>query len=230
MYGFYYYDITSIIIMGISLVITLCAQFYVSGSYKKYKRVKNKTGLSGFETARKILDANGLENVHIVETSGELTDHYDPKRKVIRLSKEIFNGTTIASSSVAAHEVGHAIQDKVGYGFMRVRSFILPVVNLSTKLGYFAIVIGFIFGLLDLAYIGIFLLAAMLVFQLITLPVEFNASKRAREELARLNLLETSEISGTRSMLNAAAMTYVASLITTILELLRLFLIARDRD
>ena len=230
MYGFYYYDITSIIIMGISLVLTLCAQFYVSGSYKKYKRVKNKTGLSGFETARKILDTNGLENVHIVETSGELTDHYDSKRKVIRLSKEIFNGTTIASSSVAAHEVGHAIQDKVGYGFMRVRSFILPVVNLSTKLGYFAIVIGFIFGLLDLAYIGIFLLAAMLVFQLITLPVEFNASKRAREELARLNLLETSEISGTRSMLNAAAMTYVASLVTTILELLRLFLIARDRD
>ena len=135
--------------------------------------------MTGFEVARKILDENGLENIHIVEIKGNLTDHYDPSRKVVRLSTEIFNGSSIASTSVAAHECGHAIQDKDNYNFMRIRSKLVPIVNLSSKLGYLAIFIGFIFSLFDLAIFGIVLLLAMLLFELVTLPVEFDASKRA---------------------------------------------------
>ncbi|MDO5568672.1 MAG: zinc metallopeptidase [bacterium] len=228
MYG--YMSWTSIILSLLAFFITMIAQLYVMSSYKKYKTIKTKKGLTGFEVARMILDKNGLKDVHVVETKGNLTDHYDPTRKVIKLSTEIFNGTTIASNAVAAHEVGHAIQDKEGYGFMKIRSLIVPVVNFCSKIGYIVVVIGFIFSMLDLVYVGIGLLVAMLVFQLITLPVEFNASNKAKENLDSLKILDESESLGCKSMLNAAASTYVASLASTLLELLRLFLMARDRN
>lgn len=218
----------SLMFLGIS--ITLIAQIFVSSSYSKYKKIKNKNGLTGFEVARKILDENGLENIHIVEIKGNLTDHYDPSRKVVRLSTEIFNGSSIASTSVAAHECGHAIQDKDNYNFMRIRSKLVPIVNLSSKLGYLAIFIGFIFSLFDLAIFGIVLLLAMLLFELVTLPVEFDASKRAAIQIEKLNLLEGEEKNQSKTMLKAAAFTYVASLITTLLEILRLFLIATSRN
>jgi len=168
--------------------------------------------------------------VDIVETKGELTDHYDPTRKVIRLSTDIYHGATIASSSVAAHECGHAVQDKEGYFFLRLRSTILPFVNISSKVGYIAIVIGLIFGSMNLAWLGIFLEMAILFFQLITLPVEFNASKRASEFLKQEALIEKQEQVGSKKMLNAAAMTYVASLVSTLLEIFRLVLIVSNRD
>ena len=227
---FYYgYDPTYILVV-IGFLITLIAQIFVNSSYKKYKKVNVKSGLKGFEVARKMLDSNGLTNVKIEEVKGELTDHYDPTSKVVRLSTDIYHGSTIASSSVAAHECGHAIQDKEGYFFLRLRANLVPLVNISSKLGYFAILIGLIFGFLNLAWIGIFLELAILLFQLITLPVEFNASKRANEFLKKESLIEKTEQDGSKSMLNAAAMTYVASVISTILEIFRLILIVASRD
>lgn len=227
---FYYgYDPTYILVI-IGFLITLIAQIFVNSSYKKYKKVSVKSGLKGFEVARKMLDSNGLTNVKIEEVKGELTDHYDPTSKVVRLSTDIYHGSTIASSSVAAHECGHAIQDKEGYFFLRLRANLVPIVNISSKLGYFAILIGLIFGFLNLAWIGIFLELAILLFQLITLPVEFNASKRANEFLNKEALIEKTEQEGSKSMLNAAAMTYVASVISTILEIFRLILIVASRD
>ena len=213
----------------LGIIITLVAQIFVSSSYNKYKKVKNKNGLTGFEVARKILDENGLQNIHIVEIKGNLTDHYDPSRKVVRLSTEIFNGTSIASTSVAAHECGHAIQDKDNYNFMRIRGKLVPIVNLSSKLGYLAVFIGIIFSLFDLAIFGIILLLAMLLFELITLPVEFDASNRAAKQIENLNLLEGKEKDQSKTMLRAAAFTYVAALVTTLLEILRLFLLATNR-
>lgn len=216
-------------LLTIAFFITLGAQLYVKYSYNKYKKIKNKNGMTGFEVARNILDENDLQEIHVVEISGVLSDHYDPQRKVLRLSKEVFNGSTIASTSVAAHECGHAIQDKNKYVFMRIRSKLVPVVNLSSKLGYVAIFIGFIFGFLDLAIFGIVLLLAILLFQLITLPVEFDASSRAAKEIKKLKLLEEKEQKQSKNMLKAAAFTYVAALVTTIMEILRLFLLASNR-
>ena len=226
---YYVYDPTYILVI-IGVLISLVAQIFVSTSYRKYKKVATKSGLQGYEVARRILDSNNLQNVDIVETRGELTDHYDPTRKVIRLSSDIYHGATVASSSVAAHECGHAVQDKEGYFFLRLRAALVPVVNFSSKAGYIAILIGLIFGYLELAWLGIFLELAILLFQLITLPVELNASKRAAEFLKKEALIESKEQIGSQRMLRAAAMTYVASVLATILQIFRLILIVSSRD
>ena len=214
----------------IAFLITLLADIYLRTRYSKYKKINVKSGLTGAEVAREILKNNGLENVYVVETKGYLTDHYDPRAKVVRLSTDIYNGDSIASVSVAAHECGHAVQDKEGYFFLKFRSFLVPIVNFSSKFGYLAVLIGLIFGAMNLAWVGIFLLVAILLFQLITLPVEFNASKRGKLFLTKLKVVDKSERSMARSMLGAAAMTYVASLISTLLELLRLVLIVMGND
>lgn len=226
---YYVYDPTYILVI-IGVLISLVAQIFVSTSYRKYKQVATKSGLQGYEVARRILDSNNLQNVDIVETRGELTDHYDPTRKVIRLSSDIYHGATVASSSVAAHECGHAVQDKEGYFFLRLRAALVPVVNFSSKAGYIAILIGLIFGYLELAWLGIFLELAILLFQLITLPVELNASKRAAEFLKKEALIESKEQIGSKRMLRAAAMTYVASVLATLLQIFRLILIVSSRD
>lgn len=220
-----YYDI--LIIIG--LLISLIAQITVTSSYKKYKKVLNSKDLTGFEVARKILDKNNLQDIMILETRGNLSDHYDPTRKVIKLSTDIYHGSSIASAAVAAHECGHAIQDKTNYKPMRIRSKIVPTVNICTKLGYIAIIIGSIFSY-QLIEIGILLLATILVFELITLPVEFNASNRALKELEKLKLIGNEEKSKAKSMLSAAAFTYVASLITSFLQILRLVLMFNRRN
>ena len=227
-YG-YGFDYTYILVI-VGFLITLGAQIFVKSSYSKYKKVGTKSGLDGFEVARRILDANGLSNIDVVEVPGELTDHYDPKRKVVRLSTDIFHGATVASSSVAAHECGHAVQDKEGYLFLRFRSSMVPIANISSKVGYIAVVIGLLLGYLELAYIGIVLEMIILLFQIITLPVEFNASSRAAKFLAKEALIEKSEQVGSKKMLNAAAMTYVASVVSTLLSVLRLVLIVSGRD
>lgn len=214
----------------IGFIISLAAQIYVNVSYKKYKNIENSKGLTGFDVARKILDENGLKDIYVTEVRGNLTDHYDPGRKVIRLSTDIFHGKTIASSSVAAHEVGHAIQDKEGYSFMRFRSMMFPLVRFSSYGGYIAILVGAIFELMDLIWFGIGLEIVILLFQIITLPVEFNASSRAKDELAKYNLLNNNEINSSDKMLRAAAYTYVASVLTTILQILRLIVMFSDRD
>ena len=214
----------------ISFVIVIASQAYLSSTYKKGKEQKNDNGLSGCEVARKILDSNGLSDVYVVQTDGMLSDHYDPKRKVVRLSKDIFHGTTVAATSVAAHECGHAIQDKDNYTFMQIRSLLVPVVNFMTYIGYFALLISIFAGITGYLKISIGLIVITLVFQLITLPVEFDASKRALGELNRLSLTSPNEKELSEKVLKAAALTYVASLISTVIDLLRLVIMLNDRD
>ncbi len=217
-------------LLGLGFLISLVAQIYVNSSYKKYKNFQNNKKITGFEVARKILDGNGLKDVYVTEVKGNLTDHYDSSRNVIRLSTDIFHGTSIASASVAAHEVGHAIQNKQGYSFMKFRAMMFPLVRFSSYFGYIAIVIGALFGLMNLIWVGIGFEIVILLFQIVTLPVEFDASKRAKEELAKYDILEKTEINFSDKMLKAAAYTYVASVLTTLLQILRLVLAFTDRD
>lgn len=218
------------ILVLLIILIPLIAQVKISSSYNRYKKEKNTCKLTGQEVARRILDENGLQDIHIVEIKGELTDHYDPTRKVVRLSTDIFHGDTVAAAAVAAHECGHAIQDKENYTFLRIRSAIYPVVNVATSVSYYIILIGFLFQALKLVYLGIGLTCCGLLFQLVTLPVEFDASKRALNKLEKYHLLAEAEIEGAKNVLSAAALTYVAGVMASILQILRLLLIARSQD
>ncbi len=218
------------ILILLIILIPLIAQVKISSSYNRYKKEKNTCKLTGQEVARRILDENGLQDIHIVEIKGELTDHYDPTRKVVRLSTDIFHGDTVAAAAVAAHECGHAIQDKENYTFLRIRSAIYPVVNVATSVSYYIILIGFLFQALKLVYLGIGLTCCGLLFQLVTLPVEFDASKRALNKLEKYHLLAEVEIEGAKNVLSAAALTYVAGVMASILQILRLLLIARSQD
>lgn len=218
------------ILILLIILIPLIAQVKISSSYNRYKKEKNTCKLTGQEVARRILDENGLQDIHIVEIKGELTDHYDPTRKVVRLSTDIFHGDTIAAAAVAAHECGHAIQDKENYTFLRIRSAIYPVVNVATSVSYYIILIGFLFQALKLVYLGIGLTCCGLLFQLVTLPVEFDASKRALNKLEEYHLLAEVEIECAKNVLSAAALTYVAGVMASILQILRLLLIARSQD
>lgn len=228
------YDLYIIINWTIPLIgflITLASQVYININYKIYKGHVNAKNKTGYDTARAILDANNLNDIDVIETKGTLTDHYDPNRKIIRLSTRVFHDPSVASVAVAAHECGHAIQDKEGYNFLRIRSFLVPFVNFSTRLGYIVVFIGLLFSSYNVAMIGIALLMAMLLFQLVTLPVEFNASNRAKKEIEKLDMLNSDEKNGMSRMLTSAALTYVASLTTTLLQIFRLFLIvANNRD
>ena len=199
-------------------------------TYHETMRIRNEKMLSGQEVARKILDANGLEDIYVVQVSGELTDHYDPSRNVIRLSNHVFQDDSIASLAVAAHECGHAIQRKEGYLFYRLRSALVPVVNLVSYFGYFVIIISAFAGITAYLLLGMIMLLSTLIFQLVTLPVEIDASKRGMKEIEKLNLAKQEEMTNVSNMLKAAAMTYVASLASTILNLLRLIFMYRDRD
>ena len=214
-----------VLILGIPAI----AHLNIMSTYNKYKKVSNKNDINGQEVARKILDSNGLDRVYVVEVSGNLSDHYDPSRKVVRLSSDIFDEESVASIAIAAHECGHALQDKDKYFFMRLRSLIVPIVRIGTSLSYIIIIIGFIAQALRLVYLGIALVGLGLIFQLITLPVEFNASNRARKELKKLGLVNKEEYEGVNKVLNAAAMTYVAGVLSSALEILRLVLIYGGR-
>ena len=214
----------------ISLIITLGAQLFVNGSYSKYKKVANQKGITGREAARVILDKNGLGDIKVVETRGTLSDHYDPRSKTVALSSEIYHGTSVAGISVAAHECGHAIQDKDGYFFMRVRASLIPIVNFSSYAGYIAIVLGFMFGALNLVWLGILFEIAILLFQIITLPVELNASSRALKMVKEYNFFTSRELGQGKVMLGAAAMTYIASVASTLIQILRLVLMIGRRN
>ncbi len=212
------------------LIIPTIASLNINSTYKRYKQEKNKSKLSGFEVARKILDENGLEKMYIVEVQGDLTDHYDPSQKVVRLSTDIFHGETIAAAAVAAHECGHAMQDKDNYALMRIRASLVPVVNLVTYISYIVFLISMFFQLFDLMPIAFVSVLISLVFQLVTLPVEFDASKRALVQLKKLELVDKKEHEGTQKMLRAAALTYVASVVSSVLNLLRIALMLNGRQ
>lgn len=220
----------SILLYLLILAVPLMAQFYVKFMYNKSRQVKNTKQISGFEVAREILDKNGLNDMYVVETQGIMSDHYDSRQKVIRLSKEVYHGESIASMSIAAHEVGHALQDKDGYLFMRIRSFIFPIVNIGTKLSYFVLFIGVAMQMADLVNLGIVLVSLGLLFQLVTLPVEFDASKRALKELVENNIASNNDKDKSKKMLTAAALTYVAGVLASLMEILRLMLIFQDEQ
>ena len=212
------------------ITIPLIAQGYISISYRNNLNKISSKNLTGYDVAREILDANGLNDMVIIETKGTLSDHYDPARKVVRLSKDIYEKNTLASIAVAAHECGHAIQDKEGYFFLKFRSSIFPIVSFLSRISYFVIFLGFLLEAMDLVWIGIFAVGAGVLFQIITLPVEINASTRALKQLETLGLVNSSDMDGAKNMLSAAALTYVAGALAEILQLLRLIGIASDRN
>lgn len=218
------------ILMIMIFIIPLIAQIYVSKSYNKYKRIYNNKNITGYEVARKILDENNLKDMYIVETNGTMSDHYDSSRKIIRLSKEVYHGTSIAALAIAAHECGHAIQDKENYFFMRVRSFIFPIINLGTKIAYVILVVGLILQLADLLWAAVITVGLGLIFQIVTLPVEFDATKRAKEEIDKYKIASKDEQEGINKMLKAAALTYVAGVLSSALELLRVLSILNKKD
>ena len=232
MFGYfsYYADPTWIIILP-ALILTLWAQFKVNSTFNKYSGVRSMRGMTGADVARRILDLNGLRDVQVVHTPGNLTDHYDPRTNVVRLSDSVYGSSSVAAIGVAAHEVGHAVQHATGYAPIKARNAIVPVVNLCSLLAVPLFIMGLIFSsttfLMD---IGIWLFAASVLFHVITLPVEINASRRAIATLDSNYILEGEEIKGAKRVLSAAAMTYVASAAMAVLQLLRLILVRNRRD
>ena len=232
---FGYFDPTFIVLIP-AIIFTVYAQSKVKSAYGKYLRVPGRKGITGYQAARMILDNNGMKHVPIELTSGTLSDHYDPKNDVMRLSNDVYNGTSIASVSIAAHESGHAIQDGTSYGFLKFRSTIAPVVSIVSTASWPLILIGLIvIGTGNLTTgnmifnLGILFFCAVVLFHTVTLPVELNASKRAIRQLTDLDIIDAAEARGAKKVLSAAAMTYVAALAAAIANLIRILLI-RGRD
>ena len=219
-----------IFLLLLIIILPLIAQAKVRSSYNKYSKIKSSSNLTGKDVAKMILERNGINNVSVEQIGGTLSDHYNPKGKNICLSSSIYNDCSISSISVAAHECGHALQDKEAYSFFNIRSMLVPVVNVTSKISSIMIILGFILEFVNLLEIGIILLCVGLLFQFITLPVEFNASKRARIQLQELGLIKDDEILGVKKVLSAAALTYVAGFLAEMLQVLRIVLLSRRRN
>ncbi|MDX1358919.1 MAG: zinc metallopeptidase [Clostridia bacterium] len=212
-----------------ALLISLWAQAKVKGNFSKYSKVRSRNGYTGAMTAREILDDSDLHDIDIVAGKGTLTDHYNPKKRLVNLSEPVHSRNSIAAVGVAAHETGHALQDRDGYGPLRLRTYLVPVANIGSMAGPYIVIFGLIFSVSFLIELGIVLFAAAVLFYLVTLPVELNASKRALELLETRGILERDELDGARKVLNAAAFTYIASALSAVLMLLRLVLMSRNR-
>ena len=223
--GFYGIDMYFIILVVPAILFSLWAQSRVTSTFAKYQKVESYSRMTGAEVARRILDNNDLYDVKIEQVAGNLSDHYDPRSRVVRLSQGVYGSTSIAAIGVAAHEVGHAVQHASRYIPLKARNAIIPVTNFGSKLSVPLIFIGAIAGMDYLINFGIILFASVTVFQLITLPVEFNASSRAMVTLDEQGILGGEELRGTRKVLSAAALTYVAALIVSAMQLLRLVLV-----
>ncbi|MBY0596638.1 zinc metallopeptidase [Bacillus bingmayongensis] len=214
-----------LIYFAMIISVPLYAQFRVKKTYSKYKEVLSTSGMTGAESARKILDENGLYHVAVEETPGHLSDHYDPTAKTVRLSTENYYGRSVAGTAVAAHEVGHAIQDANDYSFMRLRHSLVPVANLGSNISWIFIMIGMFTTMTNMLLLGIILMAAGVLFQMVTLPVEIDASKRAMHQMKALGIVSNDEYGQARKVLSAAALTYIAAAAVAVLELVRLLLI-----
>ncbi|CCY67165.1 putative uncharacterized protein [Clostridium sp. CAG:678] len=223
------YYITGFIMIPVIIFAFIC-QLKVQSNYKKYGRIRNARNMTGAQAAYELLQMNGITDVRIKRISGNLTDHYNPKTKEICLSEGVFNSNSIAAVGIACHEAGHACQHAQGYFPLKIRNFIIPVTRFGSNLGIPLALIGIIFSWQPLIYIGIILYAAVAVFQLITLPVEFNASKRALQTIRTNSFLVGAEYNGARKVLTAAALTYVAALASSLATLLRLLLVAGRRS
>lgn len=231
MYGFYYFDYSYFLFMVPALIISLYAQFKVSSTFSKYSKVRNSRGLTGADAANRVLAQNGVTGVEVEHVSGDLTDHFDPRTNVIRLSDSVYSSTSVAAVGVAAHEAGHAVQHANGYAPMNIRKALVPVTNIGSTLSMPLIFIGL---LLPVQYdfvvnLGIALFSLAVLFQVITLPVEFDASRRAIATLEQAGTLCKEELTGAKKVLTAAAMTYLAATFTAVMSLLRLLLIVAGR-
>lgn len=224
---FYYFDQYYLYLVLPATIIAIVAQLNVKSAFNRYSKVYNHRGYTGYEIARRILDQNGLYDVKIEKIAGSLTDHFDPTSKVVRLSDTVYNSTSVAAIGVASHEVGHAIQHNVGYFPIKIRMAIVPMTNIGSSLAIPLAIMGLVFGSSLLVNIGIWLFLVVVFFQLVTLPVEFNASSRALKTIREDNILESKdEYNGAKRMLQAAALTYVAALIVAVANLLRLIALA----
>ena len=229
-YGYHYmFDWTYLLVIA-GLIISLAASAKVKSTFAKYSRVRSMCGLTGAEAARKVLELSGIYDVRIEHVSGNLTDHYDPRSKVLRLSDSTYSSNSVAAVCVAAHECGHAVQHQLSYKPLVLRSTLVPAANFGSTLAWPVFLIGLIFSMQPLLTIGIVLFSLAVIFQLVTLPVEFNASSRALRILEDGHILGTTELESGKKVLSAAAMTYVASLVASVLQLLRLLILARGRD
>jgi uncharacterized protein len=236
----FFFDPLYFLFMVPPLIFMLYAQFKVNSTYKKFSQVANGRHMSGMEAARRLLDSNGLSNITVEGTKGKLTDHYDPSKKVLRLSDDVANSPSVASLGIVAHEVGHAVQDKTGYAFMKFRTTIVPAANLGSTLGYVCVILGFMIYMfsgssigMTVVLFGIFLFSLAVIFSLVTLPVEFDASNRARKMLQSTGLVSVQEINGASAVLSAAALTYVAATLQAVAQLLYyifMFMGMRNRD
>ncbi len=232
-YGMYFDPTYWLVIIG--AVLCIVAQLCVSSTFKKYARVRSRSGMTGAQAAQRILELSGIYDVRVEHIRGELTDHYDPSHKVLRLSDATYGSTSVAAIGVAAHECGHALQHNKGYAPLQIRTALVPAANIGSKLGIPIILLGVLFGMNQLfIQIGIWVFAIAVLFQIVTLPVEFNASGRALRMLGDYGLMERDETNGCRKVLSAAALTYVAAAASSVLQLLRLILLfgnnSRRRD
>jgi len=225
----FFFDPTFLLLIP-ALILAGWAQMKVKGTYDRYSRIVARNGLSAKDVARRILDENGLRNIPVERTAGSLTDHYDPRTKTLRLSETVYSSPSIAAIGVAAHEAGHAIQDAVAYAPLKLRNSIVPVVSLGSGLAFPLFFIGFLFGTPLLMDVGILFFLGVLLFHLVTLPVEYNASGRALRILGNSGILAADEMKGARAVLNAAALTYVAATVMAAFQLVRLLLLRGMRN
>lgn len=233
-YGYGFFDPTMILVL-IGALLSMWASARVNSTFRKYSRVRSMTGMTGAEAARRLLNSQGIYDVSVEAIPGQLTDHYDPRTKTLRLSEPVYQSSSVSAIGVAAHECGHAIQDNAGYMPLKLRGAFVPVVNLGSRLSWPLILIGLIIGGMGstMVNIGIWMFVLVVLFQLITLPVELNASRRAVVLLDQTGILRGEEVGQTRKVLGAAALTYVAAAAASILQLLRLVILfggRRDRD
>lgn len=218
--GYGFLDPTMLLVY-IGVILSIWASSRVNSTFQKYAQVRSMTGMSGAEAAKRLLNSQGIYGVTVQPVRGQLTDHYAPRTKTVNLSESVYNQTSVAAVAVAAHECGHAIQDNVGYVPLRLRAAFVPVANLGSKLSMPLILIGFLIGLTPFIQVGIWMFVLALLFQIITLPVEFNASARAVRLLDEVGILSGQEVNGTKKVLGAAALTYVAAVAVSMLQLLR---------
>lgn len=224
-----YYDLSYLVLVVPALLISLWAQFKVNSAFSNYSKVRTMRGLTGAQASEYILRAHGVSGVRIEHISGNLTDHYDPTANVIRLSDAVYGSTSVAAVGVAAHETGHAIQYAVGYQPIKLRAAVIPASRIGSIASWPLLMLGIIFSYMPLVWLGIGFFCLATLFQVLTLPVEFNASSRALKAIDQWNILSEEEYAGAKKVLTAAALTYVAALLTSIMQLVRLLLIFSDR-
>ncbi len=217
----FYFNPQYLLYMGPAIIAMLAAQWYVKSTYNKWGKIPNSSRLTGEQATQRLISAGGLHEVEIQQIQGQLTDHYDPRKKVLSLSPGVYQGNSVASLAIAAHELGHALQDKENYFPLRIRSTLVPAVNIGSTLGWILIVVGLLINAVGLAWLGVIAFSGGALFALATLPVELNASSRAKQLLRDSGIISSSEETrGVNSVLNAAALTYVASLLTAVMQLL----------